>query len=189
MSIRLFSSIEQNVVAGWKRLLSFRKPDWELKDYPVVIRGMRTDLDFGCKEPRFKQERYLARVVNWWVLTGGGDTRADAMRDLATRFDTLKAEWQREGRPMPRPGTRVPIRFAAQERVKAHPELRDDFVRRVLGLEWAWISDESSLSDFHTDETSEALNAKIAEVYGVNVSDIQSGNLAEILDRIAAARR
>ena len=90
---------------------------------------------------------------------------------------------------MPRPGTRVPVQFAAQERVSAHPELAEDFVRRVLELEWAWISDESSLWDFHWDETNDALYAKIEEVYGVDASDIKSAKLSEILDRIAAAQK
>ena len=70
----------------------------------------------------------------------------------------------------------------------AHPELAEDFVRRVLGLDWAWISDESSLWDFHTSETNELLCTKIMQVYGVDVSDIESGKLSEILDRIAATR-
>jgi hypothetical protein len=47
--------------------------------------------------------------------------------------------------------TFVPIEFAPQERVDAYGELKDDFVRRVLNLDWAFISDESSLglSDGH----------------------------------------
>jgi hypothetical protein len=48
---------------------------------------------------------------------------------------------------------------------------------------------KSSLWDFHGDETNDALHAKIKEVYGVDVSDIKSGNLSEILERIAASRK
>ncbi|MGA9586626.1 MAG: hypothetical protein WBQ95_14935 [Terracidiphilus sp.] len=51
---------------------------------------------------------------------------------------------------------------------------------------WAWISDESSLWDFHIDETNERMWAKILEVYGVDVSDIESARLSEIFNRIAA---
>jgi hypothetical protein len=51
--------------------------------------------------------------------------------------------------------------FAPTERVNAHRKLAEDFTRRVLGLEWAWISDESSLWDFHTEKTNDALFAKI----------------------------
>jgi hypothetical protein len=64
--------------------------------------------------------------------------------------------------------------------------LADDFIRRVLNKDAVWISDESSLWDFHRQDTNAALVAKIREVYGVDVSDIESGNLADILDRIAA---
>jgi hypothetical protein len=37
--------------------------------------------------------------------------------------------------------------------------------------------DESSLWDFHGDESNEALPTKIKEVYGVDVSDIRSGEI------------
>ncbi len=58
----------------------------------------------------------------------------------------------------------------------------------MLGLGWAFVSDESSLWDFHTGETNKVLIAKIKDPYGVDVSDIESGNLAMILDRIATSR-
>jgi hypothetical protein len=55
-------------------------------------------------------------------------------------------------------------------------------------VDWAWISDESSLWDFHEDETNESLTDKIRHIYGVDVSDISSGNLANIFDRILEHR-
>jgi hypothetical protein len=36
--------------------------------------------------------------------------------------------------------------------------------------------------------SNDELHTKIAEVYRVDVSDIKSGNLADILERIAASR-
>ena len=168
--------------AAWKFCLSFTKRKWELRDYPVSIREQEVDPAYSGT--RLKQHRYMAFIVNWG-LPGSGDTQAEALRELETAFETAK-----RNRPlMPRPGTRVPVQFAAQERVSAHPELAEDFVRRVLELEWAWISDESSLWDFHWDETNDALYAKIEEVYGVDASDIKSAKLSEILDRIAAAQK
>jgi len=77
------------------------------------------------------------------------------------------------------------LEFAPRTRVSAHPELTKDFTRRVLNLDWALISDESSLWDFHEDLTNEALTARIKEIYGVDVTDIESAKLPEILDRIA----
>jgi len=70
----------------------------------------------------------------------------------------------------------------------AHPELAEDFIHRVLNLDWAWISDESSLWDFHHDETNNILIPRIKEVDGIYVSDIQSAKVSEILERIAAVQ-
>ncbi len=121
-------------------------------------------------------------------MTGTGDTPEQAMRELSNGFGRMKDARQHDGRSMPRPGTNVPIEFAPSDRVHAHPELTDEFIRRVLGLEWAFVSDQSSLWDFHTDDTNDSLNAKIREIYGIDVSDVESGNLAEILQRIATRR-
>jgi len=45
------------------------------------------------------------------------------------------------------------------------------------------------LWDFHSDETNDFLYSKIKETYGVDVSDIESAKLCEILERIAAVRK
>jgi hypothetical protein len=167
--------------AAWKFCLSFIKREWEVRDYPVSIREQEIDPTYSGN--RLKQRQYLAFIVNWG-LAGTGDTQAEAFRELEAAFESAK-----RNRPvMPRPGTGVPVQFATQERVSADPELAQDFIRRILELEWAWISDESRLWDFHGDETNDALCAKIEEVYGVDVSDIKSAKLSEILERIATAR-
>ena len=89
------------------------------------------------------------------------------------------------GETLHRPGDKVPIQFASQERIKRHEELAEEFVQKVLGLERAWISDESSLWEFHAEETNDRLFAKIEEIYGIDVSDIESARLCEIFDRIS----
>jgi hypothetical protein len=90
--------------------------------------------------------------------------------------------------PAIRPGTNWPVEFASQEKVSADESFREDFIQKVLGLDWAWISDESSLWDFHSEQTNELLLAKIREVYGVDVSDIESARLWEIFERIKRSR-
>jgi hypothetical protein len=172
--------------ALWKLCLSIRKRDWELRDYPVVISEREVDPNYVGT--RLKQNRYAAFIVNW-ALAGAGDTEREALQALDKTFATVKAERMRTGTLLPRPGTRVPIQYACQERVGAHSELADDFVHRILELDWAWISDESSLWDFHHDETNDTLISKIKELYGVDVSDIQSARLSEILERIAATQK
>lgn len=74
--------------------------------------------------------------------------------------------------------------FASQGRVNAHPELKKRFIRRVLELPWAFVSDESSLLDFGGDTT--GYLGRIKELYGIDASDIRNGNLADILERIAS---
>ena len=180
--------LRDTLAAAWKYCLSFRKTTWELSDYPVVIREQRMDLDLGLDLLRFEQQRYLARVVKWWVLNGGGNTPKEAMQDLAVHFEEMRSDRERAGKALPRPGAAVPIEFAPTQQVDANPELKDDFIRRVLGLEWAFISDGSSLWDFHTEPSLDAMHSRIKEIYGVDVAGIASGNIAQILSRIAAKR-
>ena len=119
------------------------------------------------------------------AITGSGDTPSAAREKLKESFGTARNRRLEDGKPLVRPGRSWPLEFAAQEQVNKHEALSADFIRRVLDLDWAWISDESSLWEFHADSDNSRLNAKIMEVYGVDVSDIQSGRLAAIFERIA----
>ncbi|MGB0065494.1 MAG: hypothetical protein WBP85_13680 [Terracidiphilus sp.] len=111
------------------------------------------------------------------------------MAALGEKFAKRKSDRLRKGKPIPRPGVTVPIEFVSQDRVNAHAELAPDFIHRVLGLPSAWISDGSSLWDFHFEETNDTLLAKIKQVYGIDVSDIQSARLCDIFERIEQERR
>jgi len=74
------------------------------------------------------------------------------------------------------------------ERVARHEDVARGFLPRILGIEFdqCFISDESNLCDFHCEDSNEACFQRIQQVYGVDVSDIESGNLAEIFERIKA---
>ncbi|MBB5316588.1 hypothetical protein [Tunturibacter empetritectus] len=122
------------------------------------------------------------------AITGSGDTPAAAKEKLKESFRTVRNRRLEDGKPLVRPGRSWPIEFASQEQVNKHEALGEDFIRRVLDLDWAWISDESSLWDFHAESDNSRLNSKIMEVYGVDVSDIQSGRLAAIFERIVQSR-
>jgi hypothetical protein len=173
----------------WKRLLSYRKRDWDLADYPVVIRTQ--ELRPGLPS-RFTQHPFRALVLGW-LIDAPGDSKEEALANLKGEFARRRQMRVDEGKRVPRPGTRVPIVFGPQARADRHAALADDFTRRVLhpvlGIEDVWITDDSSLWNFHFDETSDELVAKIREVYGVDVSDVESQTLVDIFDRIDAARR
>ena len=163
---------------AWKRGLSYRKKAWEFRDYPVSVRE-QNDLP--------ESSRYWARVLGW-NLDETNATRDGALAALQQRFEIRKTELAAEGKRLPRPGTKVPIKIAAQDRILQNDFLANDFIERILDLSWALITDRSSLWDFHTGTSSEEYFAKIKEVYFVDVSDIESGNIADILDRIADVR-
>ena len=173
-----------NLLAGWKFLLSFQKRDWLLEDYPIIVRRQQeTNQQLG-KPGRFTLPAYYARIVNW-TLSGTGNTAADALEGLRETFKKA-----RENRPsMPRPGTHVPLEFASQERASANSALADEFLKSVLGHDEAWISDKSSLWDFASGHSLDDYYAKISLLYGVDVSDIAGGNLAEIIERIAQSKK
>ena len=172
----------------WKRALSYRKHEWDFRDYPVSIRFQKPSLSLPS---RFTEHRYRALVLGW-LIDAGGDSKADALSNLEQEYCRRKRILIDSGEPIPRPGTRVPIKFASQTQLYRHAELAEEFIQRVLnpvlGIEDVWITDESSLWNFHFDETSDALFAKIKEVYGVDVSDIESEKLTVIFDRIEANR-
>jgi len=165
--------------AAWKRLVSTLKSNWTIEDYPIKVQFHRISVDSLAF--RRKPFPWTATVINWPGMFGGGDTRQEALENLKTCFERFKATKKN----LPRPGSKVPIQFAPNARVSLHAKLAKDFTVRVLGVQWAWISDESSLADFCDEETNHKLIQKILATYDVDVSDIPDGNLADILDRIA----
>ena len=172
-------------LALWKRLLSFGKRDWNLEDYPVILRTQETGDE--PRPQRLQLQPHVAQIVNWW-MSGAGETQADASAELERNFQNVKIARASAGKPLPRPGAQVPIQWASNERIAATGDLADDFVQRVLGFDWAVMSDDSSLGDFHSEETNLALIIKIKDVYGVDVSDIESARVCEILERILQSR-
>jgi len=176
--MRKVQKVARQAHAVWMRFASMFKDEWTIDDYPIRVRFQQPNEPASAS--RLKLIPWIADVVNWPAISGNGNTRLEALQNIRKSFDRFVATKQR----LPRPGTKVPVGFAASHRVSQHAELTKDFARRVFDLEWVWISDESSLWDFHGDATNERLMEKIRLIYGVDVSDITSGNLADIFDRI-----
>jgi len=171
--------------AAWKFALSFLKSGWELADYPIRIRQFDP-----IPEPLGRSGQpftWSAQIVNWWAMAGHGYSRDEAMRNLVESFDRRKATAE----PLPRPGTKVPLVCAPDGRMARHDALAADFMDRILGLKYeeCFLSDQSSLWDFHFDESNDALQKRVLEVYGIDISDLEGAIVADIFDRIAANLR
>ena len=173
-------TIRERLQIGLKWILSHRKSEWTLADYPVRVR-----MNGASPQPSIA---YCAQILNWPGPAGLGASKSEAYADLAKNLETIRKN--RES--MPRPGTHVPIQFAATDRVEKTPGLLDDFIERVLLFtknDPVFISDDSSLSDFGDDAKVQELVQRIKVVYSVDVSDIvnESGNIATIIERIEKA--
>jgi hypothetical protein len=60
----------------WKHLRSFLIREWSVENYPIRVR--KFDLQPGESSSRSKPVRVHAAIVNWWQMSGVGDTEAEA---------------------------------------------------------------------------------------------------------------
>jgi hypothetical protein len=175
--------LRHQLLATQKWLVSFlgSADKWQLEDYPVIL-WHHDNSDFRGHS-RLKPVEWVASIVRWGIA-GTGDSRPEAIEQLRANIEREREE---KG-ALPRPGTRVPIELASQEQISRYWELEEDFVTRVLQLDGAWMSDESSLWDFHGEEDNGEYYRRIKEVYGVDVSDVPGALIAAILAKIAENR-
>jgi hypothetical protein len=165
-----------------KFLASFFKSEWTLSDYPLTVRELKANVQLPPGS-RFKVVRCTAQILGWPSVHGHGDTREEAMQALANRFEKRIAA----AKP-PRPGTECfDITFASSDRLDQVEYLAPMFFALVIHGDYnhCTITDGSALYHFASDESKEALYFdRIEEIYGLDVRDITSGNIVEILERI-----
>ena len=165
-----------------KYLASFWKAEWSLADYPIRVREF-TDPPPLPPNSHLTPVRWNAQIEGWATVQGHGETRDEALANLAELFQRRVAS----GKPLPRPGTKhIDIQIASVERLAEVEYLADRFFTDVIEMDYGdcFISDESSLWDFHAEADNERYFERINNIYGVNVRDIESANIVEILERI-----
>ena len=175
--------------AAVKYVASFLKSDWELKDYPIRFRQLRSERDVNGDDS-IKWDRWIAQIVNWWQMNGGGQTREEAYENLMKQFE----DYRRTGPTLPRPGTEVPIEVCPTDEIDCYQDIARDFLKRILDIDyddpWCIITDASSLWEFTLldDVTDDELVAKAQAEYEVDISDIKDGSLVAIFKRIQQRR-
>jgi hypothetical protein len=123
---------------------SFFKFPWRFNDYPLDY------IDQGeCSQSlpeRLQHKRWRADLVNWYEMSGTGDTKEAALEDAKQKFLVREASGEKLLRPGTGLGRSFPgtpkILFPENQRIDNYPELRDGFISRVLELEWAWVTDD-----------------------------------------------
>jgi hypothetical protein len=82
------------------------------------------------------------------------------------------------------------LTFASSDELRKYWNTAREFMGEIVGydIDGIFVSDESSLWDFLEGEDLSKYHAHTLEKYGVDISDIESGNLVEIAKKIEAAR-
>jgi hypothetical protein len=167
-------------------LLSFRKRDWSVGDYPIHYRRQSTEPtrvrgELVCAKP------WIAQIPGWWSMIGTGDTREEARLALQRCIE----DYRESAGSLPRPGTSLPIQFAPFVFMSRNEDLAREFFPPILDVDYddCLITDQSSVWDFPVDFTADELARKVLLTFGTDIRDLaEEGNLAAILDRIAAHR-
>ena len=164
-----------------KRLKSYTKKDWEFNDYPI-----NTWKNQNASEDRIA---FGAGIVNWQGIVGHGETLEKALNALKESFQLYKDK----NESLPRPGTKVPFKFASTENIDKYEIIAVDFFNRVLEMDYygGFYSDMSFLSFFEPyDNVEKAKEMKMEtinrthKIYNVEISDIYDEPLWRIFERI-----
>jgi hypothetical protein len=154
-----------------------------MRDYPLRWREFDNSQYKG--PDRLRPVDFSLQILGWAVMQGHGATREEAASNLEESLTRYAAA----GNQLPRPGTYKPIELASTENINQFAEIENDFIRNIVDLKWAFLGDESSLWDFAEGDSLDELYRKIEERYGVDVSDVEGGNMAKIFERIKATQR
>jgi len=169
--------MNDRLLALWKRLLSYKKKDWTLKDYPLRYKQKSTTAN-----PGIDSRSWSVQIIHWWWLVGLGDTKALAFDSLSEAFSTYK----KNQAVLPRPGTIVPLQIAATTELEQLEDIAVHFFPAVLGYDFHGIlvTDESSVFDFGVDE--KPILETIYTLYHLQLNELGDGNIVRILKAIKA---
>lgn len=164
-----------------KRLKSYSQTDWEFSDYPTKT----------WTNPNAGEEKiaFGAGIINWSGMVGHGSSPDKALIALEESFQLYKDN----NDDLPRPGKKVPLKFASSEQMDKYEKIAVDFFNKVLDLDYydGFYSDHSILSYFEPWEDLEKIEDVRNEIikrtllhYNVDITDIYNEALWMILDKI-----
>lgn len=164
-----------------KRLKSYSKTDWVFSDYPTKT----------WTNPNTGEEKiaFGAGIINWSGLVGHGSSPDKALIALKESFQLYKDNNEK----LPRPGTKVPLKFASSDKIDKYEKIAVDFFNEILDLDYyqGFYSDKSILSCFELWENENKIEDVRNEIikrtflhYNVDITDVYNEPLWIILDKI-----
>jgi predicted RNase H-like HicB family nuclease len=163
-----------------KRLTSYFKKDWDIDDYPVEL--------YRNENPGEDNVKFGALITDWSGMVGHGETKEKAFESLKEHFKMFK-----DNNELPRPGTKVPIKYALTQEIERHEEIAVDFFDKILKLNYydCFVSDESSLGNFDSlegddnpDDFKDKIIKRVHDTYGIDISDVYDSNLVDVFEKI-----
>lgn len=162
-----------------KRILSYSKTDWNFDDYPTKT----------WKNPNAGEDKvaYGATIINWTMMVAHGETEEKALTALQDSFKLYKEN----NNELPRPGTKVPLKFASTVNIDKYEPTAEDFFKRVLNMDYheGFYSDGSVLeflrdNDTDSEEMKKEVIKRTITLYNVDITDIYDEPLWTIFERI-----
>lgn len=165
-----------------KYVFSFFKRTWTLRDYPLHI-SQQDDLNLPTNGS-WQPGAWHAQIINWEQMSAYGRTHATALAELTKDFNA----YHRRHGALPRPGKNVPVEPVPTTEIDQYIGVGRDFCAQILEVNFAraYLYDASSLWDFLDRSDEAAVFVRIRQTYQVDVSDIPSGSLVQIFERIQA---
>ena len=114
---------------------------------------------------------------------------------LQTEIEDLKGQLKMSVRKLNKDEEKAVQNAVNNDRIKFAEEFyeddfsvqfREDFARRILMMEWndiAFVSMESSVLDFNSDDTAQDTLDRLLRYYGVDCSDMKYLNLFQVMKR------
>ena len=172
-------STHETLLCFFKYVLSYRKNNWTIKDYPIRYAKR------NVSSPEEKTREWSGQVIKWSAMFGSGRSKNEALKDLENSFERYRSA----NGTLPRPGTEVPIQFASSDQIEKLEDVAVEFFPEILGYDFhgIFVSDESSVFDFDVDEqeTIAAINAR----YELHLTTLGDGNIVRILSLIKARKQ
>ncbi len=166
----------RKLIATYKKILSYFKSNWTLKDYPLVFERQVDEKDTVLNTIL---DPWVVMIISWYEMVGTGKTKEEAYLALKKRFDIYSQSYR-----LPRPGTFPKTKSPHPAAVEMLEDNISDFFEKILDMDYhnCVITDKTTLKDLKKDDKQTI--DKICLEYKIDIREIRDGNIIRILSQI-----